>query len=98
MKYKYYNDITRFFDKHNPKNGNHYMYYDEEDIERKELPIQTSGVTVGQVILNNSNKIFAVYVDTNLKIKYTFEFEKAVSDTYMDMPYDFSKDGKVKSR
>ena len=49
-------------------------------------------------LLNNSNKIFAVYVDTNLKIKYPFEFEKAVSDTYMDMPYDFSKDGKVKSR
>lgn len=90
MKNKYINEITKDFDSYN--NLHHYMFYDEEDIANKELPIQTEKYTVGYVALNNRNNIFCVSVDTNLSIKYTDEFEKYVSDKYMDLPYDFKGD------
>lgn len=103
MKKKYYNEITRFFDDYKSEDRElakyfksaiprHYICYDDSDIENKELYIKFKEMTVGSVILNNSNKIFAVFVRTNLVIKYTDKFEKAVSDKYMDLPYDFSKD------
>jgi len=92
MKKNYYNEITRFFDKYRNEPNSHYICYDEEDIEKKELRIKYKGITVGAVILNNSNKIFAVYVRTDLVIKYTDAFEKSVSDKYMDLPYKFDED------
>lgn len=87
---KYINEITKDFDRFNSLH--HYMFYGEDDILNKELPIKTLGVKVGSVVLNNSNKIFCVNVDTNLKVKYTDEFEKYVSDKHMDKPYDFNND------
>lgn len=93
MRNKYTNEITKDFDEYN--NLHHYMFYDDADINNKELPIMTDKYKVGYVALNNSNKIFSVSVDTNLIIKYTDEFEKYVSDKYMDRVYDFSKDEEV---
>ena len=93
MRNKYTNEITKDFDEYNGLH--HYMFYDEEDIRDKELPIMTDKYKVGYVALNNSNKIFSVSVDTNLSIKYTDEFEKYVSDKYMDLPYKFRKDVKL---
>lgn len=93
MRNKYTNEITKDFDEYNGLH--HYMFYDEEDINNKELPIMTDKYKVGYVALNNSNKIFSVSVDTNLSIKYTDEFEKYISDKYMDRVYDFSKDEEV---
>lgn len=92
MKKKYTNSITKFFDDYN--DFHHYMFYDESDMEAKELPIKCCGVTVGYVALNNSNKVFCINVDTNLTIRYTESFEKKVSDNFMDQLYDFSKDVK----
>lgn len=93
MRNKYTNEITKDFDEYNGLH--HYMFYDEEDIRDKELPIMTDKYKVGYVALNNSNKIFSVSVDTNLIIKYTDGFEKYVSDKYMDLPYEFRKDVKL---
>lgn len=93
MRNKYTNEITKDFDNFNGLH--HYMFYDDEDINNKELPIRMDKYQVGYVALNNSNKIFSVSVDTELKIKYTDEFEKYVSDKYMDRVYDFSKDEEV---
>lgn len=90
MRNKYTNEITKDFDKFNGLH--HYMFYDDEDINNKELPIRMDKYQVGYVALNNSNKIFSVSVDTELKIKYTDEFEKYVSDKHMDRLYDFSED------
>lgn len=90
MKNKYTNEITKAFDEYN--GHHHYMLYDEQDILNRELPVNIDGYTVGSVVLTNNNKIFAVYVDTNLRIKYSDEFEKEVSDKFMDLSYDFSKD------
>lgn len=92
MKKKYYNEITRFFDSYRNEPNSHYMCYDEDDIENKGLPVKYKGVTVGEVVLNNKNKIFAVFVNTDLVIKYTWAFEKSVSDKYMDLLYEFDKD------
>lgn len=94
MRKFYTNDITDDFNNFKPE-FDHYICYDNSDIEKKELPIIIPGKQVGSVILNNSNKIFAVYADTNLIEKYTDEFEKYVSDKYMDRVYDFSKDEEV---
>lgn len=93
MRNKYTNEITKDFDEYNGLH--HYMFYDDEDINNKELLIMMDKYEVGYVALNNSNKIFSVSVDTNLNIKYTDEFEKYVSDKYMDLPYEFRKDVKI---
>ena len=91
MKNKYRNDITKFFDDYN--GFSHYMWYDESDVEAKELPIKVAGgITVGYVALNNRNVIFSVSVNTNLTVGYSEYFEKEVSDKFMDKLYDFSKD------
>lgn len=92
MRNKYINDITKFFDDYNSLH--HHMYYDESDMEAKELPIKCCDTTVGYVALNNRDKIFSINVDTNLSIRYTEQFEKEVSDKFMDQLYDFSKDVK----
>lgn len=91
MREMYTNKITETFDNFNPE-LHHYMYYDESDINNKELPVIIPGKQVGSVVLNNSNKIFAVYVNTNLIERYTDEFEKYVSDKFMDRKYEFDKD------
>ncbi len=93
MKRAYTNSITKFFDDYN--GFNHYMFYGEEDIKNKELPIRVAGgLTVGSVCLNNSGKIFSINVDTCLTVKYSEHFEKTINDKFMDAEYDFSKDTK----
>lgn len=89
-KNKYVNDITKEFDAYN--NKHHYMCYDITDILLKELPIKTEGKTVGYVALTHRDRIFCIEVDTNLTIKYTDEFEKYISDKYMDKIYDYKND------
>lgn len=95
MKNKYTNSITKFFDAYN--GFSHYMWYDESDVAAKELPIKVAGgITVGYVALNSRNAIFSVSVNTNLTVGYSENFEKEVSDKFMDKLYDFNKDERVK--
>lgn len=92
-KNKYTNSITKFFDAYN--GFSHYMWYDESDISAKELPIKVAGgITVGYVALNSRNIIFSVSVNTNLS-RYSEQFEKEVSDKFMDELYEFNKDVKA---
>lgn len=92
MRNKYTNSITDFFDKHT--NLTHYMCYDNSDIAAQELPIICGNSTVGYVALNSRNIIFSVGVNTNLS-RYSEQFEKEVSDKFMDELYEFDKDVKA---
>lgn len=92
MKHKFTNEITKDFDTYNSMH--HYIFYGEDDILNKELPIKTSGIIVGSVVLNNKNEIFSINV-TN--VRYSDAFEKYVSDKYMDKCYCFDKDEVVKT-
>ena len=91
-KNKYVNSITKFFDAYN--GFSHYMWYDESDIAAQELPIICGNSTVGYVALNSRNIIFSVGVNTNLS-RYSEQFEKEVSDKFMDELYKFDKDVKA---
>lgn len=92
MKNKYTNEITKFFDNH--YGLKHYMCYDKADMVDRELPIICGNSTVGYVALNRRNIIFSVSVNTTRTI-YSDEFEKSVSDRFMDMEYKFHEDLQV---
>lgn len=91
-KNKYVNSITKFFDAYN--GFSHYMCYDNSDIAAQKLPIVCGNSTVGYVALNSRNIIFSVSVNTNLS-RYSEQFEKEVSDKFMDMEYKFHEDVKA---